>query len=591
MQQLARDLLEPLVPHFSPGRARVQVGANLGHFGATAGWLEGYARPLWGLAPLAAGGGDFARWQLWQEGLAAGVDPAHEEYWGLAGDYDQRSVEQAAFGFALALAPEKLWEPASAATRARLVAWLRRIDDVQLVRSNWLFFRILVHLGLRRVGVEAPEDDEDLALIESFHRGGGWYHDGAPGAPWRDGRTGDYYIPMAFQFYGLLYASMRDDRWARVFRKRAVGFAEEFQYWFAADGSALPFGRSLTYRCAQGAFWGALAYAGIEALPWPVIKGLHLRHLRWWMRQPIFGESGLLTIGYAYPGHAVAESYNSSQSPYWALKALLPLALPESHSFWQADEAPFPARAAVRTVPGANLVLTTDAAGDVTAINPGQPVLDWPRNAPHKYAKCAYSTRFGFSLPLGAAIPAEGGFDSDLALSDDGRFFRRRDFCEDATVENGIAYSRWSPWPDVTVCTWLIADAAGHARIHRVCSGRGLWALEAGFAAPWDERASLEVGPGFVRTPAGVSAIRDLAGGREAGSVDLGAGSHVLAPLASMPVLRSRHEIGAFWLACWVSGGRDASAESPFMVEIEGMCCRVERDGEVLLVAEAPPGS
>lgn len=590
VQQLARGLVEPLAPHFSAGRAQVRLGANHGHFGETAGWLEGFARPLWGLVPLAAGGGDFAHWSLWQQGLAGGVDPAHEEYWGLAGDYDQRSVEQAAFGFALALAPEKFWDPLDAATRERLIAWLRRIDDVQLVRSNWLFFRVLVHLGLRRCGVETPSDEADFALIESFHLGGGWYSDGASGAPWRDGRTGDYYVPMAFQFYALVYAKLaaaRDPKRAAMFRERAAEFAQDFQHWFAADGSALPFGRSLTYRFAQGAFWGALAFADVEALPWPVIKGLYLRHLRWWMRQPIFTESGLLTIGYAYPNLLVAESYNSSQSPYWALKAFLPLALPEEHPFWQAEEALLPQRRAVHTVPGANLILTTDAAGDVTAINPGQPVLDWPRNAPHKYSKCAYSTRFGFSVPASAATPAEGGFDSELALSDDGRFYRRRDFCEVATVENGVAYSRWNPWPDVEVRTWLLADATGHARVHHVRGARKLWTQEAGFAATWTTRAELRFEAGRVSTLAGVSALQDLSGGRESGAVDLGAGSHLLGSLATMPVLRSEHEPGAFWLACWVSGGRDTAVAAPCIVDIESARCRVWRDGKIWMEMEA----
>ncbi len=401
---------------------------------------------------------------------------------------------------------------------------------------------------------------------------------------------GDYYVPMAFQFYALVYARLaagRDPARAKMFRERAAEFARDFQHWFAADGAALPFGRSLTYRFAQGAFWGALAFADVEALPWTVIKGLYLRHLRWWMRLPIFTESGLLTIGYAYPNLLMAESYNSSQSPYWALKALLPLALPEEHPFWQVEEATLPPRRAIHTVPGANLILTTDAAGDVTAINPGQPVRDWPRNAPHKYAKCAYSTRFGFSVPAGVATPADGGFDNELALSDDDRFYRRRDFCEDTIVENGVAYSRWNPWSDVEVRTWLLADATGHVRIHHVRSGRKLWALEAGFAATWRMRAELRSEPGRVSTLAGVSAIQDLSDGREADVVDLGAGSHLLGSLATMPVLRSEHEPGAFWLACWASGGRDDAACAPCIVEIEDACCRVLRDGNVWIQMEA----
>jgi hypothetical protein len=38
------------------------------------------------------------------------------------------------------------------------------------------------------------------------------------------------------------------------------------------------------------------------------------------------------------------EDYNSPQSPYWALKAFLPLILPSSHPFWQAKEEPYPSQ-------------------------------------------------------------------------------------------------------------------------------------------------------------------------------------------------------------------------------------------------------
>ncbi|MBW8781892.1 MAG: DUF2264 domain-containing protein [Verrucomicrobia bacterium] len=587
VQRLARDLTTPILPHFSPGRAQVKLGATVAHFGERAGWLEGFARPLWGLVPLAAGGGAFDHWELWRQGIAAGTDPAHPEYWGAPGDYDQRSVEMAAFGFALALAPAQVWEPLPPDVRDRLVTWLNGINRAKLVDSNWRFFRVLVNLGLSRCGRPAASAQvaDDLAKIESFHLGYGWYSDGADSPHRRDGRTGDYYVPMAFQFYGLIHAKLSGDP-ARLATTaaRATAFAQDFQHYFAADGSALPFGRSLAYRFAQGAFWGALAFADVEALPWPVIKGLYLRHLRWWMRQPIFSETGLLSIGYTYPNLLMAESYNSPGSPYWALKALLPLALPETHPFWQAEEAPLPPRPAVHTVPGAGLILATDPdTRDVTAITPGQPVLDWPRNAPHKYSKAAYSTRFGFAVPSSVTTPVEGGFDSELSLSDDGRFFRRRDLCLDATVRDGVAYSRWQPWPDVKVHSWILADATGHVRVHCLRTGRTLWSMEAGFSVPWTDRTTLRTEPGAVQTPAGFSQIRNLSGSREPGHVDLGANSHLLSSLASMPVLRASHEPGECWLACRVSGRAQPFANIDpvftFSSRPDGSECTVLRDG------------
>ena len=595
LQRFATDLAEPLVSHFSPGRAQVRLGANRAHYGDPAGWLEGFARPLWGLAPLAAGGGAFAHWPLWQQGLDAGTNPAHPEYWGLAGDFDQRSVEQAAFGTSLALAPDQLWTPLSPEVRTRLAAWLQNINQVKLVQNNWLFFRVLVNLGLERVGQPFSQErvDADLAQLDRFYIGDGWYTDGASGTTFRDGRLGDYYVPMAFHFYSLLYtrlASAGDPPRIARYVERARLFAQDFQYWFAADGAALPFGRSLTYRFAQGAFWGGLAFAGVEALPWGVIKGLYLRHLRWWLRQPIFSDTGVLTIGYGYPNLVAAESYNSPGSPYWAMKVLLPLALPETHPFWRAEELPLPARRSVHTVLGAKLLLTTDPrTRDVTAVNPGQPVLDWPRNAPQKYSKCAYSTRFAFTVPVsGAGSPAEGGLDSVISLSDDGRLFRVREQCFGAEVRDGAAFSHWEPWGGVELATWVIAEPSGHLRIHRLRTSRKLWAVEAGFAVPYTDKLTRELladgksGP-LVRAPAGTSLLRSLAGERTPECVDVGANSHLLASLSAMPILRSTHEAGEHWLACWAGGGAATddvtAAANAFSVEIAAGAVRVLREG------------
>ena len=572
VQRLVCDLVEPLIPHFSPGCAQLNIGANRAAYGDPASQLEAFTRALWGLVPLAAGGGAFGHWEHWRRGIAAGTDPEHPEFWGWPGDYDQRCVEAAALGCGLALAPEELWTPLDAAVRARLAAWLGRINRVKLVRSNWLFFRVLVNLGLQRVGAAAELDivDSDLDAIDRFHLGDGWYADGPGGAQFRTGRTGDYYVAMAFHYYGLVYsrvaealAPARSER----FLARARRFAPDFAHYFAADGPALPFGRSLTYRFAQGAFWGALAYAGAEALPWPVVKGLYLRHLRWWLRQPIFSETGLLSIGYAYPNLAMAEGYNAAGSPYWALKAFLPLALAPAHPFWQADEAPLPMRRSVHTVAGAKLVLTTDPRSrDVTALSAGQPVDDSPRHAAQKYSKFAYSTRFGFAVPVGAATPAEGGFDSMLALSDDQRRYRGREHCHDAAVRDGVAYSRWRPWPDVEVHTWLLAAGTCHVRVHRLTSARALWSAECGFAVPYlrsftPRRGSLP-GAAELVTPFGHSRLRDLGGGRQGTCVALGANSHLLQSLAAMPVLRAAHAPGSHWLVCVAAGSATPAADA-----------------------------
>lgn len=105
--------MEPLAQHTSPHGALIRVpGATGIRFDDTACLVEGYARPLWGLAPLLAGGGEYEGAKRWVEGMKAGTDPESPEFWQLARDSDQRMVEQCPIGFTLAVVPE-FWQSMS----------------------------------------------------------------------------------------------------------------------------------------------------------------------------------------------------------------------------------------------------------------------------------------------------------------------------------------------------------------------------------------------------------------------------------------------------------------------------------------------
>ena len=93
------------------------------------GWYTNTWQPLFGIAPLVAGGGDFAHWDLYREGLKNGTDPTHLEYWGDVKSMDQRHVEAAAIGYALMLVPGHLWEPLDDETKSRVATWLIQSRD------------------------------------------------------------------------------------------------------------------------------------------------------------------------------------------------------------------------------------------------------------------------------------------------------------------------------------------------------------------------------------------------------------------------------------------------------------------------------
>jgi hypothetical protein len=562
LQAAMHALFAPVKPRFSPGAACVRLGFSGAHFDNAAAELEGFSRPLWGLAPLAAGGADFDGWALYRRGLSNGSDPQHPEYWGKPADNDQRLVEMAAIGFALALAPREAWEPLEPRAKENLARWLLEINRREMPDCNWLFFRVLVNVGLANVGAEHDPAAMHAALdrLETFYLGDGWYSDG-PNA------RRDYYIPFAMHFYGLLYARLAgasDPQRAQRFRERAALFAQDFIHWFDADGAALPFGRSLTYRFAQGALWGALAFADVEALPWGVMKGLALRHLRWWSRRPIFEPDGTLSIGYGYPNLNMAEQYNSPGSPYWAMKFFIPLALPESHPFWQAQEAPLPDLPSSHTLPHAGMVMGRDPGSrHVFALTGGQHML-WSLHGAEKYAKFAYSTAFAFSVPAGGYGLEQAAVDSMLALSEDGQHYRVREEPQEARIDDsGLLYSRWQPWPDVQVETWLILALPWHVRLHRLSCTRPLWSAEGGFALDRtgdnlsDWRQEEDAGFALARSPAGLSGLRDLQAQRTGQVLRVFPNTNLLLPRTVIPTLLGQHAPGEHWLACAVLAAPD----------------------------------
>ena len=582
-----RALWEPLEAYRSPGKARIRLGHDSAHFDRAAADFEGFARPLWGLAPAAVGGADWIDWGAIREGLANGVDPAHPEYWGAVQDVDQRMVELAGLGYALRLVPERLWAPLPDAAKANLARWLTEARVRPFSTNNWKFFRVMIDLGLEAIGVphDPAPSEQYLDEIDALSFGDGWYRDG----PWR---RVDHYIPFAFHFYGLLLAAYgrRADR-AKAWRERARAFAPDYDRWFAQDGAVVPFGRSMTYRFATGAFWGALAVADVEALPWGEIKGHYLRHLRWWARQPIAHPDGVLSIGYAYPQRMMSEHYNSAGSPYWAFKVFAPLALPADHPFWAsrelaAAETPEPS---LQVHPG---MLLTRPPGDAVALSCGQEDLEF-RFGAEKYAKFAYSARYGFSIEADERRFQDAAFDSMLGLSDDGRHYRVRESNAEALVSPELLYARWLPWPDVEVESFVLPSGIGHVRIHRIRTARPLATSEGGFAvARTDgERDLRETGADWAlaETTTDASLIVSLAGIPARLPLVHRAlpNTNLMSARTWVPQLRAMIPAGETVLACFACASPDREAvratlaERPTATAVDALGARIRRTGQV----------
>lgn len=498
--RLARRILDPLLPSYSAGGARLHLGETGASYDRTAIELEAFSRPLWALGPFWQGGGRAPEFQrIYQAGLANGPDPDHPEYWGDTKDYDQCFVEMAAIACAILEVPETVWEPLTPEARANLAAWLGSINRHQLPNCNWLFFRVLVNLALRAVNMPWDPDllEEDLQAVDSWYIGDGWYSDGSTAVkPQRD-----YYVPWALQYYGVLYsvfAADTDPERAECFRQRALEFGRQFLYWFDADGAALPYGRSLTYRFGQCAFYAACVWAGLEPLPLPVMKGIIVRNLQWWMAKPIFDRSGVLTVGYCYPQFYMSERYNAPGSPYWGMKSFILLGLADDHPFWTAEAAPLPAQPGVTELPAAHLLMQRTPDGQVNAYAPAEVEQNEHGQFAEKYGKFVYSTRFGFSASRSYAELGQAAPDSMLAFVISGQVFVRRHSLN-FELKEGKLISTWSPFEGITVTTELQPTRQGHIRRHTVVSDRACTAWDCGFAVT-------KFVPGFAAEAGGTAA-------------------------------------------------------------------------------------
>ena len=489
-------IITPVKKYYTKGYAGIKCGSTGVGYGNDIALMEGFARILWGLAPLWGGNQhneEFER--IYLTGIINGTNPENEEYWGEIQDANQRQVEAAALALGLILAPHKIWEPLTDSQKKNFYNWLNKINYVKSINNNWRFFAVMVNLGFKTVGM--PYDREvmkdSLSEIDSFYIGDGWYTDGKSNQL-------DYYISFAIHFYSLIYAKVmeKDDfeRSQRI-KNRAIKFAKDFIYWFADDGSALAFGRSLTYRFAQSCFWSACVYAGIEPFPLGVMKGIISRNMDWWMKKPIFDNDGILTIGYAYPNLCMSEKYNSPGSPYWALKAFLILSLDDEHPFFKAECLPLPELDKLHIIKKAKMVIQR-VNGCVWAITAGQWATWNVMHVAEKYSKFVYSSKYAFSVPRSYYFLGNAGTDNMLAFVKNDMCYVRRS-CDESVINNdGSVYSKWSPTDGVSVETLIIPTERGHIRKHTVSVNEEYTAYDCSFAS--DAETGEIIGDGEVKT-------------------------------------------------------------------------------------------
>ncbi|CAK9784945.1 hypothetical protein CC85DRAFT_32608 [Cutaneotrichosporon oleaginosum] len=563
-----KGLLDPLEPHTSRGGGSIDIGSTAAHYDTRAVALEAFARPLWGLASLLAGGDEYSGTKRWVVGLASGTDPHSDEYWGLSRAKDQRMVEMSPLSFAIALVPDAFYNSQTPEAQGNVATFLASCMTRPMPDTNWLWFRVFANLALRSIGSELHQPERmaaDLQRLDSFQlsshppTGGdlvgsaGWSRDGPEDVKQLDYYSSSFAIQVAQMVYAKLCADTDPER-AKAYKLRAQEFVKDFVYYFDDEGNAIPFGRSMVYRFAVVATFSAMALCDVEppsCLEWGHIKGLVLRHLRTWSgNRDIFRSDGTLNIGYAYDNMYATENYNAPGSPYWACKAFLCLGASLSHPFWTSDELPWPSTMpSIKALPDPGHILVR-SGGHVFLLSSGQTAHYTMRNGNAKYSKFSYSSTFGFCYSTGTLDLEQLAADGMLALRDatpgieasDSDTWRVRRVPLDARIvgrgtDDVHLRSAWRPFPDVYVETWLFPPRDSpnyYVRVHKITTGRALDTAEAGWATYGqgeDGRAlvqafSGETSPGGVE---GEGEARATTRGGSVGVVDLkGCGTGVM---------------------------------------------------------------
>lgn len=210
------DIIRPLKPLYSPGHAFLHVGDAGVHYGEKSARMEGFARVMWGLGPLWSADNsklpvetqkEISDWLEWyRDGIIHGTTPEDEEYWGDMFDFDQKMVEAPAVAFSMLLNPKALWEDLTEKQKRNLYGWLNQINQYDMPKNNWRYFRILTNVAFRLLGLSWSKEntEEDFEIVEQCYIGDGWYCDGSLGQV-------DYYVAFAIHFYGLVYSRLMEE--------------------------------------------------------------------------------------------------------------------------------------------------------------------------------------------------------------------------------------------------------------------------------------------------------------------------------------------------------------------------------------------
>jgi hypothetical protein len=496
------------------------------HVGFACTQLEELLRPLWGIAPLL----EQKEYYITVDGVRRSVSEVFREVIlegctetsplcfsrdvtppKAIGFANQMITEFSAYTLAIVLAPGALWEPYTPQQRQQVGQYVKKWAVTALKDSwpnNHYWFPMLAVTALEKMGIDCGDVSEDMALgfsqLDKMYLSHGWYQDGAP-------RKFDFYLAWSHHVYPVLWTYLSkgtrfdDPRRAQTYRDRIVQFFDYYTHMFDVDGSVPAFGRSLSYRFAQSAFFTAAAF-GDCAVDYGLARRILVKNISYFMDNMVLDEP-VLPPGYLYSAPALVENYTSSGGSYWCAKTFLALHLPDDHPLWTAPETPLPIERGtflVHPVPDdIHMLLEGSPVSGVTLYNntavtysPSTGYIGRFNDMGAYYSKFVYNSRSGFGISAADNVSC----DNMISLETwDGTQTSRRMGYTDLGFQGNFLVSEHTPFTNDAgsrIRSYMLPLGQGfHVRAHTVTLSQPYKILQGGFSVgPWDDGSESDFG-------------------------------------------------------------------------------------------------
>jgi len=535
--------------------------------------LEELLRPLWGIAPVLENKDNIFEIDVCGEKrelcseirrvVSEGTDEASKKCFSrnvTDATYvrfaNQSITEFAGYMLALRLAPKALWEPYTIEEKNRIASWVKKWAVAALKDSwpnNHYWFPILSIIQLEKMGYDCGEIDEYMQIgfseLESLYIGDGWYEDGCFG-------RFDYYEAWSLHTYPAFYVLMSegtrfyDEHKVDVYRERTEKFLRYYTHAFDSSGAYVAFGRSLAYRFAATAIFGAASVLNCN-IDYGLARRIVFKNIEWFETNMIAEADGVLSPGYLYNSPQLVENYTSSGGAYWASKAFLPLAIANDHPFWSAEESLLPSEKGnyLITTGSARINMPLQCSADysgVTLFNNTstyfQEVMgNFFNDMASYYSKFCYNSRSGFAV----ATPDRPSYDNNFVLfTPDLSMYSTRKRMFDMGYVDGVLISEHKPFyndSETAVKSWVVPLYDGyHIRAHRVTLSQKYIVGEGGFSVGayndenvfdiTDRHCSVKSSSGLKSSVSSVATCR-----LNFSCEEQQPGSHILAPISFVP--------------------------------------------------------